>query len=167
MRDERGFTLIELLVAMAASLILLVGIVNVFVSGTRAASDAGARIAAQQGTRVALDRLEYEARCATSATLVGGGSGVSLVLPSWCSHGTGNVCWGVSGGVLERYVGSSCSGTGESFVRSVSSATPFSLQIASGDLPQLQVQLAVDTTSRASDAVTLTDTITLRNAARS
>lgn len=166
-RDEGGFTLVELLVAMTVGLILMAGVVNIFVSGTRTAADANARIAAQQNGRLALDRLEFEARCATSATLAGGGSGVSLVLPSWCVHGTGNVCWGVASGTLTRYASSTCTGSGQRYVSGITSATPFSLAVATGDLPRLLVALTVNTTNRSSDALTLDDTITLRNAARS
>jgi prepilin-type N-terminal cleavage/methylation domain-containing protein len=166
-RDEHGFTIVELVVVMIVSLIVMTGLMEIFVSGTRTASDAQARMAAQQNGRLALDRLEFEARCATSASIGGSGSSVSLVLPTWCSHGTGNVCWGVSAGVLKRYPSTTCSGSSLSYIRSVTSATPFSLQLATGDLPRLQVALTVNTTGRASDALTLTDTITLRNAARS
>jgi prepilin-type N-terminal cleavage/methylation domain-containing protein len=167
MRDERGFTIVELLVAMVVATILMAAIADIFVSGTRAAADATARMTAQQNVRLAFDRLELEARCATSATIVGGGSGVSLVLPAQCVHATGNVCWGVASGALERWPGSSCSGTGTTFVDAVTSATPFSLATAAGSLPRLQVQLTVNTTDRAVDGLTLTDDVALRNAAPS
>ncbi|MBV8258610.1 MAG: prepilin-type N-terminal cleavage/methylation domain-containing protein [Actinobacteria bacterium] len=167
LRDEHGFTITELIVAMVVGLIVMTGVVQIMVSGMRTSADATARIAAQQNARLALDRLEYEARCATSATVVGGGAGISLVLPAQCSHGTGNVCWGVASGVLTRYPSSSCSGANRVFVRNVTSAAPFSLQLVTGDVPRLQIQLSVDTTNRASDALTVNDTITLRNAPRS
>lgn len=164
---ESGFTMIELLVTMVLTAIVMTGIVNVFVSGSRAGADANARLGAQQNTRVALDRLEFDGRCATSATIVSSGAGVSFSLPAACSHATGTVTWCVVSGVLTRYTSSSCSGVGMTLVDGITSAAPFSLTTASGDLPRLDIALTVDTFGSAADAVTLTDTITLRNAARS
>jgi prepilin-type N-terminal cleavage/methylation domain-containing protein len=167
LRDERGFTIVELLVAMVVTGIVMTALVNIFISGTRTAADTTARTTAQQNVRLAFDRLEFEARCATSATIVGSGSGVALALPAQCVHGTGTVCWGVAAGTLSRYANSTCTGSGMPFVRDLTSATPFSLTTAAGYLPRLEAQLTVDTTNRASDALTLADTITLRNAPRS
>ena len=124
---EDGFSLIELVIVCLILGVVLTGLVNVLVSGTRAQADDQGRAIAQQNTRLALDRLEYDARCATSATLVGSGAGVSLSLPSQCSHATGTVTWCVTGGVLTRYTVASCTGSGQTFVSSVTSATPFSL----------------------------------------
>lgn len=164
--DERGITLIELLIVCLTMGIVMTGVVNVFVSGSRAGSDADARFQAQQDTRLALDRLRFEARCASAATLVSSGAGVALTLPSVCAHGSGSIAWCVTAGELTRYVGTSCTGTGTPFVGSIVSATPFSLPApASGTLPQLQVALTANTTGRSSDAFSLADTITLRNAA--
>jgi len=58
--DERGVTLIEMLVAMVLAGIVMTGVVNIFISGTRAGADANTRLDAQQGVRMALDRLEYD-----------------------------------------------------------------------------------------------------------
>jgi type II secretory pathway pseudopilin PulG len=163
--------MVELLIVMSLMGIIMLAVVNIFLSGTRAGADANARLDAQQNVRVALDRLEYEGRCATNAALVSGGAGVTLTLPSQCSNASGTVTWCVSGGVLERFPSATCtgtlSGTGLIYVRNVTSATPFSLVTASGDLPQIAVTITSDETSSAADAATLTDTITLRNAARS
>jgi prepilin-type N-terminal cleavage/methylation domain-containing protein len=166
--DERGFTVVELLIVMVLMGIIMTAVVDVFVSGTRAGSDANARLAAQQNTRIALDRLEYQARCATSAALVSSGAGVTLTLPATCSNSSGTVTWCVTGGVLKRFPSATCSGTtGVVYVRNVTSATPFSLITASGNLPQIGITITSDETNSAADAATLKDTITLRNAARS
>ena len=164
--DESGMTLIELLVASIVLVIVMAGVSNMFVSGLRASSDANARLASQESVGAAFDRLEYEVRCASSATLVGGGAGVALTLPSQCPHATGNVAWCVTGGSLERLAGATdcVTGTAETFVTSVTSATPFACLTASGDLPRLQVSLTVDTTQSAADATTAVDTIAMRNA---
>jgi hypothetical protein len=90
-----------------------------------------------------------------------------LTLPSQCIHGTGSYTWCVSSGALMRYLGTSCSGTGETFITNVTTPTPFSLITATGLLPRLQVSLSVNTTNRAADAVPVADLITLRNATRS
>jgi Tfp pilus assembly protein PilW len=165
---EAGFTQVELLVTMVLTAIVMVGFVNIFVSGTRGGVDANARLDAQQNTRLALDRIEFEGRCATSATLVGGGQGVAFSLPASCSHATGNVTWCVVSGVLTRYTRSGCAGSWQPFVSGVRSAQPFMLPATpTGDLPQLAVALTVDTSAHdVGTSVTVTDLITLRNAAR-
>jgi Tfp pilus assembly protein PilW len=162
---EAGQTTIELLVATALIAIVMVGVVNIFVSGARGGADANARIDAQQNTRLAVDRLEYEGRCATSATLVDSGAGVSFALPAQCSHATGTVTWCVASGVLERFTSATCSGSGEAFVSGVTSDTPFSLPTTpSGDLPSLAISITVDTSNDSGTSATLDDMITLRNA---
>lgn len=169
LRDERGFTIVELLIVCLTLGIVLTGLVNVFVSGSRAGADADARFQAQQTDRLALDKLDYEARCASGATLVSGGAGVTLTFPATCSHvaGAPAVTWCVTGGVLTRFVGATCSGTGTPYARSITSPTPFALPTpASGSLPQLQISLSANASGRSSDAFSLTDTLTLRNAPR-
>lgn len=158
--DERGVTLVELLIVCATMGIVLTGIVNVLVSGTRAGADADARMQAQQSARLALDRLRYEARCASGATSTA--VSVTLTLPPVCSHASGSVVWSISGGVLTRTAGASTT----RFVDSLTSASSFAVTTpaaGSGLLKQLDVSMTVDTTGRASDAFTLDDTITLRN----
>jgi Tfp pilus assembly protein PilW len=159
--DERGVTLVELLVVCATLGIVLTGLVNVFVSGTRASADADARFQAQQNARLALDRLQYEARCASGATATG--TTVTLTLPAACSHAAGTVVWSTAGGSLTRTVGASTI----RYVGSLTPASSFSVTSPaahSAQLPQLVVSMTVNTTNRASDAFTLTDAITLRNA---
>ena len=160
-------TLIELLIASVVLVIVMAGVSNMFVSGLRAGTNANARLASQESVGNAFDRLEYETRCASSASLLSSGGGVELSLPSQCPHATGTVVWCVSGGVLERITGSTnCSaGTPQPYVSDVTSATPFACLTASGDLPRLQVTLTVNTsTTNPADATTAVDTITLRNA---
>jgi len=169
--DERGVTLVELLVVCATLGIVMAGVVNIFASGARAGADADGRFQAQQNARLGVERLQYEARCASGASLVGGGSGpaagVVLTLPAICSHASGTITWCVSAGALRRYVGAACTGASQPYVSAVTSAAPFSLPAAvSGSLPQLQVALSANATGRAGDGFSLADTITLRNAPR-
>lgn len=167
LRDERGITIIELLVVMLLTGILMVGIVDIFVSGGRAGADANARMDAQQNARVALDQIENQGRCATTAALLNSGAGVAFTLPAECTHGTGAVSWCVVSGVLERYAANGCTGTGVSYVRSITTPTPFTIVANSGDLPQLLISLTSDENAHSGDGSTLQDTITLRNAADS
>jgi type II secretory pathway pseudopilin PulG len=163
---EDGVTLIELLFVCAMLGFVMAGVVSLLISGSRAQRDTSGRVDAQQGVRLAIDRLEYEARCASSVTSLSSGAGVSLVLPSQCSHATGNVSWCVTSGVLTRYAASTCTGTGTAYVRSVTSATPFTITWATGAngfLPRLRMNLSVNDTGPSSDGFTLSDTIALRN----
>ena len=165
LRDESGMTIVELIVVCAVLVIVMGALSNVFISGLRASSDGQARLAAQEKIRTALDRLEYEARCAQTATIVSGGAGVALSLPGQCPHATGNVAWCVSGGTLQRVAGATdCSLPGQTFVEGVASATPFSCLAPVGPLPQLQVALTVTAASSPGASTSATDTITLRNA---
>jgi prepilin-type N-terminal cleavage/methylation domain-containing protein len=164
---QSGFTMVELLVVMVLMAIIMGGVVDVLVSGSRAGANANARLDAQQNVRVALDRLEFEGRCATSATVISSGAGVSFTLPAQCSNATGTVTWCVNSGVLTRFTTATCGGTGQVYVENVTSPTPFSLVTASGDLPRLDVSITSNEDGSTADAATLTDTITLRNAPRS
>src|SRR4051794_38299277 len=101
--DERGFTLVELVIVMVILAIVMTGLVSLLVSGARADSDTQARLEAQQTTRLAVDRFEYEVRCASSATILSSGAGVYLNLPAQCDHASGNISWCVSSGTLSRY----------------------------------------------------------------
>ena len=167
LREESGFTLVELAVVTVITMVLVAGLSNLFVSGLRAGNDANARLTSQSSVRLAFDRLEFEARCASKAALVSGGSGVTLTLPGApaCAHASGTYTWCVTSGALIRYSGSSaCSGTSQTFVRSVTTATPFSCVTAATQYPRLQVSLAVNPTPRRSDQFSATDMIAMRNA---
>jgi len=178
--EETGFTLVELVTTCALMGIVMTGVVNIFVSGQRASSDGQARLAAQQNVELAFTRLEYDARCAQTATLLNktgsNGAGVYLTFPSGasvivpCSHATGNVTWCVTSGSLIRTTGTTCSATTnqDTFVSSVTSATPFSCYSpVSGSLPLLKVVFSVNSTTHSSDSVSATDYITMHNASSS
>jgi Tfp pilus assembly protein PilW len=165
LRDESGFTMIEMVVATFITTLLVAGLSNLFVSGLRASGDATARLSSQSSVRLALDRLEFEARCATTATRAASGADVTLVLPSSCAHASGTFTWCVSSGSLIRYVGSSCTGTSQTFITNVTTPQPFSCLAPVNQYPRLQVSLAVNAVPRAVDAFTATDTMDMHNAA--
>jgi prepilin-type N-terminal cleavage/methylation domain-containing protein len=161
--DERGFTLIELLIVCIILAIIVGGLANVFVSGTRTSYVLNSNLNAQENIRIALGRLEYEGRCGSSATILNGGAGVSFTLPTVCSHVSPAVAWCVSGGVLTRYLATSCAGTGTPYASSITSATPFSLQSNTGDLTEVLVNLAANPTGSPGATFSIADAITLRN----
>jgi len=163
LRAEHGYTLVELLIVIAILGFVMAGVANVLVSGSRAQSYTSSRVAAQGQARIALDRLEFEARCASNATILNSGAGVALTMPTQCPHATGNITWCVSGGVLTRYSGStSCSGTSYPYINSITTPTPFSLVWGTSNLPRLSIALTVNSGGR-SDAFSLNDSIALRN----
>ena len=71
------------------TVILMGGLATIFGIGLNTTKTANSILASQSGVVVALDRLDYEARCASTATLVSSGAGVTLTLPSQCTHATG------------------------------------------------------------------------------
>jgi prepilin-type N-terminal cleavage/methylation domain-containing protein len=168
--DERGVTLVELMIAMFLLTLLLGGLADIVVSGLRASSDTSARTGAQVNIQTAVNRLEYELRCASGATVPNAGaanSSVTLTLPTQCVHATGQYTWCVSSGSLVRYSGANCStGTPATFANNVTTPTPFTLLSATGQLPQLEINLTVNLTGGRSNSASITDTITLRNAPR-
>lgn len=164
--DESGFTLVELIMATVITVIVMAGLADVFVSGMRGTSNASARLSSQVNVRLSLDRLDFEARCASTAALVSSGAGVTLTLPSQCPHASGSITWCVANGTLTRYVGTSCTGTTyQRFVGNVTSAHPFSCVSTVGDYPLLQVVLSVNTISGTSTSYSSTDDVAMRNAA--
>jgi prepilin-type N-terminal cleavage/methylation domain-containing protein len=165
--EEHGFTLVELLIVMILLAIILGPLVDAFVSGTNAAYVTNSRLSAQQDIRTGLARLEYEGRCGSSATLLNSGAGVSFTLPTVCSHVSPAVAWCVSGGVLTRYLATSCTGAGQPFARNITSATPFSLQANTGDLQEVLINLTANPVGKAAGSFSVTDAITLRNSSPS
>ena len=157
-------TLVELTFVSVVLVIVMAGLSNMFVSGLRASSTGDAQLASQGAVRTAFDRLEYEARCSDSASILSSGAGVHLNLPAQCTNATGDVSWCVTGTSLVRAAAADCSGTTTTFVSDVTSATPFCLQTVTGALPQLFVTLTVNSSGEATDATSATDEITLRNA---
>jgi len=162
-RDESGFTLVEVMVVMTITAIVLGGLANMFTSGLTATSTSNATLASQTNLIVAVNRIEYEARCASAAALVSGGAGVTLTLPSYCVNASGTYTWCVTGGALNKYSGSSCSGSAVTYATNVTSTTPFSC-LSGGQYPRLQVTVTSQAGTSSATAATGTTVVTLRNA---
>src|SRR5438552_1502167 len=144
LRDESGFSLPELLVVFAIAGILMGAVAQIFGIGLNTSKTSNSILASQTGVIVALDRLDYEARCGSQAKLLSGGAAVTLTLPTQCPNATGTVTWCVTGGSLIRYSGSACSGTGQTLTTNVTSATPFSCVAPVGIYPALKAVLTVN-----------------------
>jgi Tfp pilus assembly protein PilW len=164
LRDESGFSLIEVLFVCVITVILMAALAMVFSIGLQTGSTTSGVAASQTGVTVAFDRLDYEVRCASRATLLSSGAGVTLTLPSQCSHATGTTTWCVSSGSLMRYSGASCSGSGQTLITGVSSTAPFSCVAPVGVYPGVKVTLTVNNGRATQEAFAGTDVITLKNA---
>jgi len=164
LQSESGFTLLELLVVMTITTVLMGALATLFSLGLTTGKTSSSILASQSSVVVSLDRLDYEARCASNAALVSSGAGVTLTFPSQCTHATGTVTWCVSSGSLTRYSGSACSGSGQTWATNVTSATPFSCLAPVGDYPSLRVALTINTGTTTDTASSGSDTITLENA---
>src|SRR5690242_3668752 len=144
LRDESGFTLVEVLLVCTITVILMGGLATILGIGLNTSQRSNSLIASQANVIVALDRLDYEVRCASQAT--------------------GTVTWCVTGGSLVRYTGSACSGSGLTLVTNVTSATPFSCVSTVGLYPQVKAILTVNTGTTSATASSGTDAMTLENA---
>lgn len=167
LHEESGFTLPELIVVMTITTILMGGLATIFSLGLTASKTSSSTLGSQSGVVVALDRLDYEGRCASNATLISGGAGVTLTFPAQCTHtSTSNVTWCVNSGNLVRYTNQlTCSGTGQTLTTNVTSPTPFSCVTALGDYPAVKVVLSVNMGTASGTSSSGTDTITLENSA--
>lgn len=121
---QDGFTLVELLVVLAIVGVILAGITQLLTSALKSQNDQTNRTQAQTDTRLGLDKLRREIRCASALTTPSGypASAITIMLGSYCPTAGGTVAtvtWctkpSPSGGqpyTLWRYTGSTCSGSG-------------------------------------------------------
>jgi type II secretory pathway pseudopilin PulG len=144
-----------------------------FVQGTGAEVDMNNRFRAQQGARLALDKIRREAHCATAVT-VSSASSVTLNLPSYCPTGNGSVTWctvslGTSRYGLFRKAGATCDATGVRWADYLTSANVFGYAAQSTtSLAKLSVDFPINVKpSRTVDTYELKDDIVLRNSTRS
>jgi prepilin-type N-terminal cleavage/methylation domain-containing protein len=173
MRDERGYTLVEMLTVLVIFGTVMSALLTLLVQGTGAEVDMNNRFQAQQGARLALNKIRREAHCATAVT-VSSASAVTLNLPSYCPTGNGSVTWctvslGASRYGLYRKVGATCDSTGVRWADYLTTANVFSYAAQSAtSLAKLSVDFPINVKpSRTVDTYELKDDIVLRNSTRS
>jgi prepilin-type N-terminal cleavage/methylation domain-containing protein len=89
--SERGYTLIELLQVTVILGVVLGGIMILFVNATNAEVDMNRRFQAQQGARVAVDRMRREIHCSNAITPSGSAASITVTLPSQCPSAGGSL----------------------------------------------------------------------------
>ena len=127
---EDGFTLAEMLVVLAILGVVLASLTALFTAVLKSQNEQTNRTQAQQDTRLGLDKLRREIRCASDISTPSGypSSAVTITLGSWCPTAGGaaaTVTWctkdkngttppavGAQPYTLWRYTGSACTGTG-------------------------------------------------------
>ena len=180
LRGERGFSLVEMLTVMVIMSVVLTGLTTLFVQATNASGDMDRRFVAQQGARVALDKIRRETHCADLATTspaTGAAPALTLHLPGQCRTAVNgsptNVTWCsvlVSTGryKLYRKVGLTCDSAGISWADYLTQANLFESQPASTvSLAKVKISLPVDVKlGDATPAYRLCDHIVLRNTLR-
>ena len=81
---ERGHTLIELLQVTVILGVILTGLTTLFVQASNAELDMNRRFQAQQGARVAIDKMRREVHCAKAITPAGNSAAITLTIPGHC-----------------------------------------------------------------------------------
>jgi prepilin-type N-terminal cleavage/methylation domain-containing protein len=131
---EDGYTLVEMIVVMSILTVVLGGVVTLFTSGIHAASDQNQRVQAQQESRLALNKLRRDVHsgCTISTPATYNTWTSSVTLYSWidgCASGANTVTWCTSASgstyVLYRTVATSCTGSLQTMVTSVTAANAF------------------------------------------
>jgi prepilin-type N-terminal cleavage/methylation domain-containing protein len=171
--DAAGYTVIELLTVMVILGIVLAGLTNIFVSGSKAESRMNRRFQAQQNARLALDRIRKDIHCASNVSPYATNA-VTLVLPTGCG-GNASWCTVVVAGPTPRYAlyrqsGATCGSAGGTRIADYltgPSVFPVFAPGGSGTLAALTVDFPVSLKgSNSSDHYELKDTIYLRNSTR-
>ena len=89
-----GYTMLELLMVLAILGTVVGALTTLFVSATNAEFESNRRFQAQQGARIAIDRMRREIHCASAITPTGASASISVTVPSQCP----SVGGGPSGG---------------------------------------------------------------------
>ena len=183
LRGERGYSLIEMLIVLAIMGVVMGALTTLFVQASNAELDMNNRFQAQQGTRLALDKMRREVHCGTVATPAGQSSSVTLTLPSYCKTGSGSITWCTRNIATNRYglyrvVGSTCTGGVEwaDYLVPTSTAPTCSGALciftytaqSTSSLAKLHVDFPVNIKpSKSVERYELVDDIVLRNSTRS
>ena len=183
LRGERGYSLIEMLIVLAIMSVVMGALTTLFVQASNAELDMNNRFQAQQGARLALDKMRREVHCGTVATPAGQSSSVTLTLPSYCKTGSGSITWCTRNIATNRYalyriVGSTCAGgvMWADYLAPTSTAPACSGALciftytaqSTSSLAKLHVDFPVNIKpSRSVEMYELVDDIVLRNSTRS
>jgi prepilin-type N-terminal cleavage/methylation domain-containing protein len=189
LREEDGMTMPELLTAMAILAFVMTGVLAMFIGGLHATTNMDEEFQAQQNARLALTSMRNDVRTACQESVPAGGKSVNLTFcaadgttsqVTWCvSSSTGVAPYG-----LYRLSGAGICGWSGGVANGAKRATQIVTKTKTGGVvtvfavpavgtnsrPQLTVTLPVDANLATSQNVsqglyTLTDTMTLRNAA--
>lgn len=166
---ERASTLVELLLVVGLLCVVLASLGGLLLRGSRAQADVNRRFQAQQGARVALDRLRRDVHCASAATVAP--AQLALTLPAGCASGTGAVTWCVLGAAapyaLYRRAAATCDATGVRWSAQLASNVVFGAVTGTGLLPRVHVDLRLQLAG-GGDAgrYALVDDLVLRNGVR-
>jgi prepilin-type N-terminal cleavage/methylation domain-containing protein len=171
--EEAGYSFVELLVVMAILGVVLGGLTQIFVSGSKAELDLNQRFQAQTAGRLALDKLRTEIHCASTATSTG--SSMTLTMPTGCktaSNTTVTWCTSQVGASATRYAlyryqaSGTCTG-GVKWADYVTQASVFTFtQQSSSSLAKVHLYLPINLTPGKKRTYALQDDIYLRNSAR-
>jgi type II secretory pathway pseudopilin PulG len=166
-----------MLTVMVIMGVVLAGITDIFVSGSKAQTDQDNRFQAQLSTRLALDKVRRDIHCAS--TIQNYTTSFATMKISSCSGGDVSWCTAAVSGYSNRYrlyrqLGTSCAaGTGTMYADYLTTGAVFPTDPATAYtagcncLEALPVDLKISLKGSAViDAYELADTIYLRNSAR-
>jgi prepilin-type N-terminal cleavage/methylation domain-containing protein len=177
LRGEVGYSLVEMLTVMVIMGIVLAGITDIFVSGSKAQTEQDNRFQAQLTTRIALDKIRRDIHCAT--TIQNYTTSFATMKISGCTGGDVSWCTAAVSGYSSRYrlyrqLGTSCAAnTGTMYADYLTTGAVFptdpttAYTAGCGCLEALAVDFKISNKGSAViDAYELSDSIYLRNSAR-
>ncbi len=176
---QEGYSLVELLTVMAVLSIVLAGVTDAFVQGSRSEVDSNRRFQAQLDANLAFDRLRRDVHCASSAVASGAG-GVTLTLTTSCATlPDTSITWCALANAtfppyaLYRQMGASCTTAGHLYagnltLTGLSKAALFAAPAAaSGTKPKVTIDIkVVPPQAKTVDTFELIDNVVLRNSTR-
>jgi len=81
---QAGYTMLELVMVLAILGTVVGALTTLFVQATNAEFESNRRFQAQQGARIAIDKMRREIHCSSAVTPVGAASTISVTVPSQC-----------------------------------------------------------------------------------
>ena len=164
---EGGYTMIELLMVLAILGTVVGALTTLFVQATNAEFESNRRFQAQQGARVAIDKMRREIHCASAITPAGTASSISVTLPAQCPS---------AGGALTT-VTYSTAGSGQRFQLlrngvnladyvTLQNAFNYTAPVSGVSLGKLRVTLPINTTPANGREWRLVADMVLRNTTR-